>query len=412
MPTHNQRHVLMLLENNPLQEDARLIQEASGLIKAGYRITVIGPAQSKAKPHEVVEGIRSVEFAPPRDGHGALSYLWEYGYSTFLISVLSLWVWMRDDFHILHLHNPPDTFFWLAKFYKILGKRVVFDHHDLAPEMYSARLKKGQGGSPWIVSALTLCQNLTCRVADLILATNESYKTIDIDRGKVPADRITIVRNGPGVKFRAVAPDLGLRQKAGTLLGYVGVMGPQDGVDHFLRALSHLIFDFKRENVFSVIIGLGSEVPNLKVLVQELQIEQQVWFTGWVSNSDLIRYLSTVDICVDPDPSNPFNDRSTMTKMMEYMALGKPIVAYDLPEHRVTAQEAAVYAIPNDERDFARQISLLMDDPEKQKRMGNLGRERVETQLAWSFQEKHLLEAYETLTLRGKRGYASIDEQT
>jgi glycosyltransferase involved in cell wall biosynthesis len=231
-----------------------------------------------------------------------------------------------------------------------------------------------------------------------VIATNESYRAIEMARGRVPAERITVVRNGPHLEsLHPVEPDAALRQRAGTILGYVGRMGPQDGVDYLLRALYHLVYDLDRRDVFCVIIGKGDMLPELKTLAKELDVEKHVWFTGWIPDEDLIRYLSTADICIDPDPSNPFNDHSTMVKMMEYMALGKPIVAFDLPEHRVTAQAAALYARPNDELDFARQIAALMDDPERRKTMGQQGQERVETELAWSHQEEHLLEAYDAL---------------
>jgi glycosyltransferase involved in cell wall biosynthesis len=179
-------------------------------------------------------------------------------------------------------------------------------------------------------------------------------------------------------------------------------MGPQDGVDYLVRAIYHLVNDLGRHDVFCVIVGEGTMLPDLEALVRELSLEEHIWFTGRIPDEDLMRYLSTADICLDPDPANGFNEYCTMIKMMEYMTLGKPIVAFDLPEHRVTAQDAAVYARPNDELDFARQIALLMDNPERRKKMGQKGRQRVETELDWSHQEKYLLEAYETLS-DGKR---------
>jgi glycosyltransferase involved in cell wall biosynthesis len=183
-------------------------------------------------------------------------------------------------------------------------------------------------------------------------------------------------------------------------LGYVGAMGPQDGVDYLLRALRHLIFEMDMRDVYCVIIGQGKALPGLKELARELSIEENVWFTGWIPNEDKLRYLATTDICLDPDPSNPFNDRCTMIKMMEYMALGKPIVAFDLPEHRVTAKGAALYARPNDELDFARYITLLVNDPTRCEKMGEFGRKRIETKLAWPFQAEKLIEAYSSLLVK------------
>lgn len=394
--------VLMLLENNPYQVDVRVRSEAQALVRAGYDVSVICPRLAKGRPSEVSDGVRLYQFPPPPAGEGLLGYLLEYGYSTVVIFIISIVALLQVGFEVVHAHNPPDTFFVIAAFYRLLGKRFVYDHHDLAPEMYCARFEGG--GNRLVYHALVLCEKLSCRLADHVVATNESYKAVEMARGAVPVERITVVRNGPGLeRLQAVEPDPALRQRAGTILGYIGRMGPQDGVDYLLRALSHLIYDLRAPDVFCVIIGQGDILPDLKALAEELGIEGHVWFTGWLSGEPLARYLSTIDIALDPDPSNEYTDRSTMIKMMEYMAMAKPIVAFDLPEHRVTAQDAAVYARPNDELDFARQIVALMNDPERRERMGQMGRKLVETELAWPHQEKYLLQAYEALCARSYR---------
>jgi glycosyltransferase involved in cell wall biosynthesis len=326
-----------------------------------------------------------------------LGYIVEYGYAMVVMFALSFVVLVREGFEVVHAHCPPDGFALIAAFYKLLGKRFVFDHHDLSPEMYYyARF--GNGGRPIVYDALIALEKLSCLLADRVIATNESYKAVEMERGGVPEERVTVVRNGPDLeRIRPVEPDPDLQARAGTILGYVGAMGPQDGLDYLLRALHHLIHDLERRNVFCVIIGTGRVLDSLKTLAQDLSLEGHVLFTGGIPDEEMIRYLSTTDICLDPDPSNPFNDRCTMIKMMEYMALGKAIVAFDLPEHRVTAQDAAVYAKPNDELDFARKIAALMDDPERRQAMGLLGRQRVEAELAWPHQETRLLEAYQAL---------------
>jgi len=388
--------VLMLLENNPFQVDARPRREARALVEAGYRVSVISPRPPDDRPYEKINGVRLYQFPAPREANGFLGYLWEYGYSMVAMSVISLLVFLREGFDVIHAHNPPDTFFLIAAFYKLFGKRFVYDHHDLAPEMYHARFRNS--GSRLVHRTLVLLEKASCRLADRVIATNESYKAIEMERGCVPAERITIVRNAPASeRVRSVDPDPALQQKASTILGYVGSMAPHDGVDYLLRALHHLIYDLDRRDVYCVIIGQGSMLPELKALAKKLHIEEYIWFTGWIPDEDLIRFLSTADICVDPDPSNPFTDRSTMTKMMEYMALGKPIVAFDLPEHRATAQSAAAYARPNSELDFAQKIAALIDNPGRRRQMGQIGRKRLETELAWKYQEKHLLEAYASL---------------
>jgi glycosyltransferase involved in cell wall biosynthesis len=244
-----------------------------------------------------------------------------------------------------------------------------------------------------------MLEKLSLRFADHVIATNQSYKEMQIERGGVPAERITIVRNGPELTGRQVPEsDPGLRLRGKTIIGYMGVMGFQDGVDYLLRALHHLVHGLGRTDVFCVLIGgLGSAQPSLKRLATQLGLDDYVWFTGWVSDADLLRYIASADICVDPDPSNPFTDRSTMTKMAEYMALAKPIVAFDLPEHRRTAQAAAIYVRPNDELEFARALAQLADDPERRRTMGVLARRRVETELAWHYSARTLVEAYRRL---------------
>jgi glycosyltransferase involved in cell wall biosynthesis len=310
--------------------------------------------------------------------------------------VLSILVFLQEGFDAVHAHNPPDTFVFIAMFYKLFGKRFVFDHHDLSPEMYQARFPGG--GTHLVYSALVLLEQLTCRSADHIIATNESYKRLEMERGAVPESRITIVRNGIELeRLRFIEPDRNLRQRGKIIIGYVGVTGFQDGVDYLLRTLHHLLHDFRRSDFYCILIGDGDAWPGLKKLVSDLALDDYVWLPGAIFGDDLWHYLSAADICVDPDPSNPYNDRSTMFKMMEYMALGKPIVAFDLPEHHFTAQEAAVYVTPNDERAFAQTLVQLMDDPCRRVRLGAYGSMRIKTQLAWDYSIPKLLDVYRTV---------------
>lgn len=391
------KRILMLLENNPFPQDGRVRREAATLTNAGYQVSVICPADKGQPARETLNSIHIYRYPGPREGDGLIGYLWEYGYSLLVAFWISLGIWVTSGFDIIHAHNPPDLFVLLAAFYKPFGKRFIFDHHDLSPEMYFARFD-GKG-SRTVHGVLLFFEKLSFRLADHVIATNESYKRVALERGQVLEGRVTVVRNGPELNhIRLMEPDSELRQKADFILGYVGLMGFQDGVDYFIRALAHLINDLKCTDFYSVIIGGGDAVESLKTLTAELGLNSYVWFTGPIYGEDLLRYLSTADICIDPDPSNPYNDRSTMIKITEYMALGKPIVAFDLPENRVTAQEAAVYARPNDELDFARQIAALMDDPERRIKMGQIGRERVVSALAWSHQAPNLIAAYASLT--------------
>ncbi len=386
----------MLLENNPFPQDPRVRREAATLTSAGYQVSVICPKRKGQPWREIINGTHIYRFPAPPKAKGFLGYLWEYGYSMTAAFLLSILIFFREGFDIIHAHNPPDTFVFIAILYKLLGRQFVFDHHDLSPEMYYARFD-GSGNST-VYRVLVWLEKLSCRVADHVIATNLSYKIVEMERGGVPDEQVTIVRNGPDLnRLRLIEPDQDLRRKGRIIIGYVGVIGFQDGIDYLLRALKHLVNDLGKRDFFCIIIGTGGAWSDMKALATQFNLDEYIWFTGRVSDDDLVRYLSTTDICVDPDPSNAFTDRSTMIKMMEYMALRKPIVAFDLPEHRFTAQSAAVYARPNEELDFARQLSLLMDDPERRQQMGQIGRERIETALAWSHQEKRLIEAYKAL---------------
>lgn len=392
--------VLMLLENNPYPQDGRVRREAISLTATGYQVMVIAPKVSNQPWREICQNVLVYRFPAPPEADGFLGYLWEYGYSMIATFSLTLFVFLRHGFDVIHTHNPPDTFFPIVAGYKLLGKRFVFDHHDLSPEMYYARF--GGEGNPLIHRILILFEKLSFWLANHVIATNQSYKAIEMERGGVPEAQITIVRNGPDLnRFRLMDPGPDVRRQDKMTLCYVGEMGYHDGVDYLLRALQILIYELKRTDIFCLLVGAGDAWLDLKTLAEALQLTDYVAFTGWVDAGEVARYLSVADICVAPEPSNSYNDRSTMIKMMEYMALQKPVVAFDLPEHRFTAQAAAVYAVANDEHDFARQIVLLMDNPKQRQKMGQEGRTRIEKALAWQHQEKQLLKAYESLELTG-----------
>jgi glycosyltransferase involved in cell wall biosynthesis len=393
--------VLMLLENNPLPQDGRVRREAKALAATGYHVSVICPRASRQPWREMMGDVHVYRFPAPPEATRFLGYLWEYGYATVAMFLLSLFIFLREGFDIVHTHNPPDTLVFIAAFYKLLGKRFVYDHHDLAPEMYHALF--GGSGNQLVYNVLVWLEKLSCRLANHVLATNQSYKSIEIQRGGMSEERITIVRNGPDLNcLQPVEPNSKLHQKGKATICYVGSMGFHDGLDYLLRALQHLAFDLGRTDFFCILVGAGSAHNKIISLSEQLCLTDFVWFTGSVAHEEVAYYLSAADICVAPEPLNTYNDRSTMIKMTEYMVLGKPIVAFDLTEHRVTAQGAAIYARPNDELDFAQHIALLMDDPERRQKMGQIGKERVETELAWPYQEKCLLAAYKALDSLGR----------
>jgi glycosyltransferase involved in cell wall biosynthesis len=403
--------ILMLLENLPFPQDLRVRREAYALRAAGYHVTVICPAVDRQPMRETVNGVSVHRYPELRAANGFLGYVWEYGYSMLASFVLSLVVFMSEGFDAIHAHNPPDTFVFIAILYKLFGKRFVYDHHDLSPELYQARFARS--GNSVVFRMLVWLEKLSCCFADHVIVTNESYKKIARERGQVPESRITIVRNGIELSHLegTVEPDRRLREMGKTILGYVGVMGFQDGVDYLLRALHHLVYDRGRTDYYCILIGGGDAWTSLKSQAHKLGLDEYVQFTGFVFGEQLRSYLSAADICVDSAPSSPYSDRSTMCKMMEYMSLGKPIVAFDLPEHWFTAQQAAVYVPPNDERAFARAIVELTDDPRRRAACGAFGIHRIKTQLAWDYSIPHLLRVYQTVLPQAALAHAKNPQE-
>jgi len=386
--------ILMLVENNSYPKDPRVRKQSQALCKAGYQVTVISPAEPQQKLHERIDGVNVYRFPASPPASGIFSYVYEYAYSMAAISLLAFWVCIREGFDVIHAANPPDTLVLIGAFYKCLGKRFVFDHHDLTPEMYYARFP--QGGKRWVHKALLWCERLSCRLADHVLATNESHKAIEMHRDGVDEALITVVRNGPELKHaQTIEPDPEIKTQARTIVVYAGIIGVQDGVDFLLRALRHLVVTLNRTNLLCLVVGDGDALPDVRRQADTLGVAKCIRFTGWIDDPHrYARYIASADICVDPSPSNPYNDRCTAIKLMEYMAAAKPIVAFDLPEHRFTAESSALYARPNDELELARNIAELMDNPQRRQIMGAIGRDRIEQHLAWSYSAARLLDAY------------------
>lgn len=388
--------VLMVVENCPYPQDSRVRSEAEALTAAGHQVCVIAPAAPRQPWRELVRGVDVRRYPAPWAIPGALGYVCEYSYSFVAALVLSVERLLTRGVDVVHAHNPPDTLFVIGALFRVLGRQFVFDHHDLAPEMYVAKF--GPRARPWVTRILRACERWSCRVANHVIATNDSYRTHDMVRNGVPLERVTIVRNGPDVqRLRPVDPDPEIRGRAAFVFGYVGVIGTQDGVDYLLRALRHLKDDLGRRDWYCVIVGDGDALDDLRRQVPVLGLDAHVWLPGRLEGDRLITCLASADICVVPDPSNDYTDRSTMIKLMEYMALGKPSVAFDLTEHRRTAEDAAVYARPNDELAFAQALLTLMDDPIRRAQMGHFARRRAEDVLAWSHSVVNLLAAYQRL---------------
>ena len=391
--------VLHLSENLPLPFDRRVWMELSALRAAGFEVSAICPmGEPWMAPYEVIDGIHIWRYPPPPTASGFLSYVWEFLYCWLQTARLSVVALARRGFDVIHAANPPDTFWMIAAFYKLFGRRYVFDHHDLCPELYVARFGASRQGSlPH--RALRWLEHMQFRTADLVISTNESYRQTALTRGGVPPARVFVVRSGPSrERFATVrSVDPALRDGRRYLVAYLGVMAPQDGVDHLLRAAHRIVHERGRHDVAFRLVGAGDSFDDLRRMSTALDLDSVVTFTGRVPDEEVERVLATADVCVCPDPMNPLNDVSTMNKILEYMACGRPIVAYDLREHRYSAGEGALYAIPNDESDLAAQIERLLDDEALRASMGAYNRRRFLDSMAWEYSRGELLRAYGVL---------------
>lgn len=388
--------VLMVVGNCSVPDDSRVWHEALCLRDAGMQVSVIS-TQGDVIDRErraTVEGIPIYRFRVPA-GRSTGGYILE-NLTVVLMSLwLSLVVLLRHGFDIVHVANPPDTLFVLGVLYRPFGKRLIFDQHDITPELLVAIMGKKGGASRffyWLSRALEWC---SYRLADVVITANRSFAEIAQRRGGCSPERVVVVRNGPNLTiFSPRAPDPALKNGRRFLLGYVGVMGVQDGVQYALYALDQLVNVRGRRDVGMVLIGDGVAAPALRSLSHDLGLDEYVHFTGLIPITEVPRYLSTADIGVSPDPQNGVNEYCTMIKTMEYMALGKPTVAFDLKETRYSAEDAALYAAPNDPVDLATKIERLLDDEALRNRLGASGRRRVEEQLNWEYSKVCLRRAY------------------
>jgi glycosyltransferase involved in cell wall biosynthesis len=389
------RRVLILVENLPSPFDRRVWQEACTLRDAGYVVSIVCPTGPGCeKRFEVIDSIHIYRYRLPVEASGATGYALEYVSAIVQAFILSWRVLLTRGFDVVHACNPPDLFFLIGGFFKLFGKKFLFDHHDLGPELYEAKF----GRRDFFYRLLQRLERWTFRTADVSIATNESYRRIAITRGRMPAERVFVVRSGPDLtRFKSVAPEERLKCGRRYLVGYVGVMGGQEGVEYLLRAVCRIVFGMQRRDIHFGLVGGGTALEEMKTLAAQLGVAEFVTFTGRVPDPELLAMLSTADVCVNPDVANDMNDKSTMNKIMEYMALGKPIVQFDLTEGRFSAQRASLYARPNDPADLACKIVELLDDPERRAAMGEFGRRRVEEHLQWRHEAPRLLAAYEAL---------------
>jgi glycosyltransferase involved in cell wall biosynthesis len=390
------RRILIIVENLPVPFDRRVWAEAQSLRRAGYEVSVICPRGPFAESaFEVIDGIEIHRHPLPIQAKGKLAFFAEYGSALFWELAYSLKLFWSRGFDAVHACNPPDLIFLIGAFYKYLfGKKFVFDHHDLNPELFEAKF--GHRGPFW--KTLVFLERMTFRVADISIATNLSYSRVAVQRGKMSPDRVFVVRSGPNLaRVRELPPDERWRNGRSYLVAYVGVIGEQEGMDLLLEAVRHVTSTRRRRDVQFVVMGAGPSLKTSKQTCARMGLSDFVTFTGRVDDTTLFKVLSTADVCVNPDRPNAMNDMSTMNKIMEYMALGKPIVQFDLAEGRVSAQSASLYARNTDTVDFGDKILELIDDPNRCREMGAYGRERVRNELAWEHEEPKLLAAYEAL---------------
>jgi glycosyltransferase involved in cell wall biosynthesis len=388
--------VLIIVQNLPVPFDRRVWLECQALVAAGFEVSVVCPKGKGDPSYQVIDGVRLYKYRPYAPGGSKIGFINEYVYSFLATAWLTLRARRSGRFKVLQACNPPDIFWPIAMFLRALDRtRFVFDHHDLCPELFQSRFPDGPS-LPY--RGLRALERRTHRTADHVISTNDSYRAIAIERsGKSPAD-VTVVRTGPDpdrLVRGAAKPEL--RRGRPHLATYIGVMGPQDGVDIVVRAAAVVVSELNRGDIAFTLIGSGDCFDELVALRDELNLAGHVEFTGRAPDELVADIMSTADVGLSPDPLNPLNDVSTMNKTMEYMAYELPVVAFDLRETRVSAGDAAVYVTPNDVHEYARAIVALMDDEPRRAQLGKTGRVRVEQELAWQHQERAYVGVYRAL---------------
>lgn len=395
VPARRTRRVLIIVQNLPVPLDRRVWLEATSLVSAGFGVSVICPKGPGDPDHEWIDGVSIHKYDPPLKATGFRSYVQEFLYC-WLQSLRLAWrIHRTEGFDVIQACNPPDTYFALAALFRPLGVSFVYDQHDLCPELYSGRFSHP---NPAVLLALKLLERLTYRTADHVISTNDSFRRIALGRGRRTPANVTIVRSGPrALAFRAGRADPTLRRGRHKLVAYLGVMGPQDGVDLLVRAVHRIVNVEGRTDTQFALLGFGDCLEELQALASDLGLKDYITLTGRADDTMIRRYLSTADVAVAPDPPNGFNEHCTMNKVLEYMAFGLPIVSFDLPETRVSAGSSARYVRGDAPNDLAECVMELLDDPEARARMGGMGLHRLRSQLAWEHQARSYLNVFEQL---------------
>ncbi|MEH2065410.1 MAG: glycosyltransferase family 4 protein [Nostoc sp.] len=390
------KKVLIIVENLPVPFDRRVWMEATTLQKAGYEVSVISPTGNGfEKDYEVIEQIHIYRHPLPPEESSVIGYLREYSWAINWQFRLAQRVWRERGFDVIHICNPPDLLFLVAGWFKLFhGRWVIFDHHDLSPEMYEAKYQRRD----IFYHGLRWAERLTYATADIVISTNESHREVALKRGHKKAEKVFVVRSAPDLsRFHRMPPNPNYRRGRNYLIGYMGVMGEPEGIDYLLRMVYYIVKKKNRSDIHFMLIGSGPAAEKLKALSKELEVTEFVEFTGFKQGEELLERLSSCDVCVEPSPTSAYNENCTMNKILEYMAMGKAIVQFDLREGRRSAQEASLYAKPNDEVEFAEKILELLDAPERREKIGAEGRRRMEEILEWQYQAPKLLEAYDKI---------------
>ncbi len=385
------------MQNLPVPFDRRVWLEATTLQAAGYSVSIVCPkAKGYTRSREVIEDVQIHRYGLPVDARGPAGYAFEFAWCFLRTFFKSLEVvWFGRGFDAIHACNPPDTYWILGRLFRPFGKRFLFDHHDLSPEMYVAKFGDRSTGT---LRGLRLLERMTFRSADVVIATNESHKQVAVERGGVPANRIFVVRSGPDVgRLTRYPPDPAWKRGKEFLIVYLGEICAQDGVEYLVRAVKTLRDELRRDDFHCVLVGGGPHQQAIREYAAAQGVLELCTFTGRVSDEELCRVLSSADVAIDPDPKTPWSDQSTMNKIMEYMFFGLPIVGFDLDESRVSAAGSAVFAESNDEREMAKLVAELLDDPTRRAEMSRIGMERIERELSWEHSVPPLLSAYDAL---------------
>jgi glycosyltransferase involved in cell wall biosynthesis len=401
-PADDQPRVLIIVQNLPVPFDRRVWLECRALTEAGYQVTVICPKGKGDPGRQVLEDVTLLKYRPYAPGGSALGFVLEYVYSFLATAWLVLRGRRAGRFDVVQACNPPDIFWPIARFLRLRdGSRFVFDHHDLCPELYDSRFPDG---ARLPRRGLIALERATFRTADHVTSTNTSYAEVAMVRGGKEREEVTVVRTGPDpIKLKRGTEVPGLRRGREHLVAYIGVMGPQDGVDLAVRAAAHLVHDLGREDVSFTFMGAGDSYDDVVSLRDELGLTDYLELPGRVPDEMVLDVLSTADLGLSPDPRNPLNDVSTMNKTMEYMAFGLPVVAFDLKETRISAGESARYVADGDIAGYARAVSELLDDRQQRRVMGWTGRMRIEDELGWPHQRTAYVGVFDRLVGRDGR---------